>query len=56
MSPTGEQTTSSRYGRRGFLKRRRPTFGSAGTFRMTDFLTFAGVDPATRHVQQPMYA
>jgi Animal haem peroxidase len=34
----------------------RPTFGPAGTFRMTDFLTFAGVDPATRHIQQPTYA
>ncbi len=34
----------------------RPTFDSAGTFRMTDFLMFAGVDPATRHSQQPTYA
>jgi hypothetical protein len=33
-----------------------PLFGSGGTFRMTDFLTYAGVDPATRHLQQPSYA
>ena len=34
-----------------------PTLPSVGsTFRMTDFLTFAGVDPATRHAQQPDYA
>jgi hypothetical protein len=34
-----------------------PTLPYAGsTFRMTDFLTFAGVDPATRHAQQPEYA
>ena len=34
-----------------------PIFGSsAGSFKMTDFLTFAGVDPATRHAQQPSYA
>jgi hypothetical protein len=34
-----------------------PLFGaSAGSFHMTDFLTFAGVDPATRHAQQPLYA
>jgi len=34
-----------------------PTLPSVGsTFRMTDFLTFAGVDPATRHAQQPAYA
>jgi hypothetical protein len=25
-------------------------------FTMTDFLTYAGVDPATRHAQQPSYA
>ena len=30
-----------------------PTLGSGGSFRMTDFLTCAGVDPATRHAQQP---
>jgi hypothetical protein len=33
-----------------------PTLGSSGTFGMTDFLTYAGVDPATRHAQQPSYA
>jgi hypothetical protein len=34
-----------------------PTFGtSPGTFKMTDFLTYARVDPATRHAQQPNYA
>jgi hypothetical protein len=33
-----------------------PTFGSAGSFEMTDFLGFAGVDPATRHSRQPSYA
>jgi Animal haem peroxidase len=32
----------------------RPTLGpSRGQFRMTDFLRFAGVDPATRHAAQP---
>jgi len=31
-----------------------PTLQKPGTaFRMTDFLTFAGVDPATRHAQKP---
>jgi Animal haem peroxidase len=31
-----------------------PTLTSAGTnFRMTDFLTFAGVDPASRHAARP---
>jgi hypothetical protein len=34
----------------------RPTFGSSGTFTTTDFLTYAGVDPATRHAQEPAYA
>jgi hypothetical protein len=34
----------------------RPTFGPDGTFEMTDFLRFAGVDPATRHSRQPKYA
>ena len=34
-----------------------PVFGSFGnTFRMTDFLRFAGVDPASRHAAQPDYA
>jgi hypothetical protein len=33
-----------------------PTLGSAGSFEMTDFLGFAGVDPATRHSRQPSYA
>ncbi len=34
-----------------------PTAGaSSGTFRMTDFLRFAGVDPATRHAHQPSFA
>lgn len=33
-----------------------PTFGSSGMFKMTDFLTYAGVDPTTRHIQQPKYA
>ncbi len=33
-----------------------PTLGSGGAFKMTDFLTYAGVDPATRHGQQPNYA
>jgi hypothetical protein len=32
-----------------------PVFGSGGSFKMTDFLTYAGVDPATRHAQQPAY-
>ena len=42
-----------------FLSQRprwQPTLGSGGTFRMVDFLTFAGVDPATRHAQNPTYA
>ena len=31
-----------------------PTLTSAGSsFRMKDFLTFAGVDPATRHAASP---
>jgi hypothetical protein len=31
-----------------------PTLQNPGSgFRMTDFLTYAGVDPATRHAQQP---
>jgi hypothetical protein len=33
-----------------------PIFGPSGSFRMTDFLAFAGVDPASRHAQQPQYA
>jgi hypothetical protein len=33
-----------------------PLFGSGGMFRTTDFLTYAGVDPATRHAEQPLYA
>ena len=34
-----------------------PTVQNPGSgFRMTDFLTYAGVDPATRHAQQPSYA
>jgi hypothetical protein len=34
-----------------------PTLQNPGSgFRMTDFLTYAGVDPATRHAQQPSYA
>jgi hypothetical protein len=34
-----------------------PIFGpAAGTFKMIDFLTYAGVDPTTRHSQQPSYA
>jgi hypothetical protein len=34
-----------------------PTLQNPGSgFRMTDFLTYAGVDPATRHLQQPSYA
>jgi len=34
-----------------------PTLTSAGSaFRMTDFLTFAGVDPATRHTASPDHA
>jgi hypothetical protein len=35
----------------------KPTLTSAGaSFRTTDFLTFAGVDPASRHAAQPAYA
>ena len=34
----------------------RPIFGTGETFRMTDFLRFAGVDPATRHAQEPSLA
>ena len=34
----------------------RPTLGSGGNFRITDFLTYAGVDPASRHAAQPSYA
>ena len=31
-----------------------PTLTAAGSsFRMTDFLTFAGVDPAARHAAKP---
>jgi hypothetical protein len=34
-----------------------PTLQNPGSqFRMVDFLTFAGVDPATRHSQQPGFA
>ncbi len=34
-----------------------PTLQNAGpAFRMTDFLTFAGVDPATRRAQRPAFA
>lgn len=34
-----------------------PTLQKPGPdFRMTDFLTFAGVDPASRHAQQPSFA
>ena len=34
-----------------------PTLQSPGSgFRMTDFLTFAGVDPAVRHAQKPNFA
>jgi Animal haem peroxidase len=33
-----------------------PIFGSGGAFAMTDFLTYAGVSPATRHAQQPSFA
>jgi hypothetical protein len=34
-----------------------PTLQNPGPgFRMTDFLTYAGVDPTTRHSQQPAYA
>ena len=36
---------------------RTPTLQDPGAgFRMTDFLTFAGVDPATRHAQKPTLA
>ena len=34
-----------------------PTLQNPGSgFRMTDFLTYAGVDPATRHAAQPGFA
>ncbi|TME46526.1 MAG: hypothetical protein E6I55_07290 [Chloroflexi bacterium] len=34
-----------------------PTLQNPGSgFRMVDFLTFAGVDPATRHAQNSTYA
>ena len=34
-----------------------PTLQNPGSgFQMTDFLTYAGVDPATRHSQQPSFA
>ncbi len=34
-----------------------PTLQNPGSgFRMIDFLTFAGVDPATRHAQRPSFA
>ena len=34
-----------------------PTLQNPGAgFRMVDFLTFAGVDPATRHAQKPAFA
>ncbi len=34
-----------------------PTLGpSLGSFRMVDFLRFAGVDPASRHAAQPAFA
>jgi hypothetical protein len=33
-----------------------PTLGRGGDFRITDFLTYAGVDPASRHDRQPLYA
>jgi Animal haem peroxidase len=34
-----------------------PTLQNPGAgFRMTDFLTYAGVDPASRHAAQPSYA
>ena len=34
-----------------------PTLQNPGaSFRMTDFLTYAGVDPATRHALEPAYA
>jgi hypothetical protein len=34
-----------------------PTLQKPGSdFRMTDFLTFAGVDPATRRAQKPTFA
>jgi Animal haem peroxidase len=34
-----------------------PTLQNPGSgFRMTDFLTYAGVDPATRHSKQPLFA
>ncbi len=34
-----------------------PTLTSAGaSFRMKDFLTFAGVDPANRHAANPSRA
>ena len=34
-----------------------PTLGSSrGSFRMVDFLRFAGVDPDSRHVAHPEFA
>jgi hypothetical protein len=34
-----------------------PTIPSAtGSFKMTDFLAYGSVDPATRHAQRPNYA
>jgi hypothetical protein len=34
-----------------------PTLQTPGPgFRMKDFLTYAGVDPATRHAEQPSFA
>jgi hypothetical protein len=34
-----------------------PTLQNPGPgFKVVDFLTFAGVDPATRHAEQPLYA
>jgi hypothetical protein len=34
-----------------------PTLQNPGNgFRMTDFLTFAGVDPVSRHTQSPTFA
>lgn len=33
-----------------------PPGPTTGTFRMVDFLTFAKVDPVSRHLQNPLYA